>query len=141
MTWFSKINENLEHSWLLNSLFKSHTTCCSCCTCCTLLYWQFPISSQRYWEYLIMVEREIWILFTVYIFKKFTAVPPLNCKIHGDSFYYLEKSSHHGWAAKKVFISRTSKTPVSSFWEYTFWKTKAKQKQSKVSSLQENTAL
>ena len=53
----------LENKWKFRAFvtikqFKSHTTCCSCCTCCTLLYSQFPISSQRYWEYLIMGERD-----------------------------------------------------------------------------------
>ena len=30
----------------------------------------------------------------------------------------LQKSPHHDWAAKKILISRTFKTPASLFWEY-----------------------
>ena len=49
----------------LNRLSSLHTP-----LYCIFLFLQFPISSRIFWEYLIMVEREIL---------------PLNCKIHREN--------------------------------------------------------
>ena len=43
---------------------------------------QFLISSCRFWEHLVMVQREIQRFFTFMIFKKLTEMPPTNCEIH-----------------------------------------------------------
>ena len=61
--------------------------------------------------------------FSFFFSKKLTEIPLLNCKIHGESFWRIPyRTSHHGWATKKILFSRASKTPVSSFYEYTFLK-------------------
>ena len=61
--------------------------------------------------------------FLLLVFKKLTETPPLNCKIHRETFQgILQRFSHHDWAVKKILFSRTSKTPVSSFCKYIFLK-------------------
>ena len=41
-------------------------------------------------------------------FKKFTEILPLNSEIHGENFWrILYRSSHHGWAMKKILFSRS----------------------------------
>ena len=67
-------------------------------------------------------------------------------KMPGESFTkILKKSAHHGWTAKKNFISRTFKTPFLSFCKYVISVKnklrKEKHKQPMVNSLQQNTAL
>ena len=49
-----------------------------------------------------MVAREILQFFTLFIFKKFTDIPLLTCKIHGQNFENIFSSSaNHAWAEKK----------------------------------------
>ena len=47
-----------------------------------LLFLQFQIFYWRFWESLVMVERERWIALFVSFFKKATEIPSPKCKTH-----------------------------------------------------------
>ena len=72
--------ESIRDNWF-KQVFQFHTHLYG-----IYLFLQFLISSWRFWEYLIMVEREIQVFFTFMIFKKLTEMLPPNFKIHGKNF-------------------------------------------------------
>ena len=52
----------------------------------TLLFLQFLISSRKFWEYMTMVEREMYRFFSFMIFENLTEMPPPNFKIYRKNF-------------------------------------------------------
>ena len=84
-----------------------------------LLLLRFPISSRRFWEYLIMLQTNINLeIFYSFSFQETHRDTNTDMRIPRRKFLKNSlRSPHHCWAGKKLLLS-TCKMPVSWFYEY-----------------------
>ena len=86
-----------------------------------LLILRFPISSRRFWEYLIMLQTNINLeIFYSFSFQETHRDTNTDMRIPRRKFLKNSlRSPHHCWAGKKIIVHpSTCKTPVSWFYEY-----------------------
>ena len=114
MTWFSKTDESIvtnSLSWLSSFLIPS---------------WHVTLFKVPYFFSEILKISDYGRNRNFEICYSFFSRNSLRCHQwfikSTEKMFQFFRSYHHGWAAKKILFSRTSKMPVSSFCEYIYLK-------------------